>query len=51
MTSTFEFDVDRVKANQMSNAWYTLSVFTGREHGCHFGHPWTRAIEIGRRCC
>ena len=21
---------------------YTLPVFTGREHGCHFGHPWIR---------
>jgi len=23
------------------------AVFTGREHGCNFGHPWTRAVKTG----
>jgi len=24
-------------------------VFTGREHGCHFGHPCSRAVFTGAR--
>jgi len=24
------------------------AVNTGVQHGCHFGHPWTRAFDTGR---
>ena len=48
--------IRQVAARPNTCARYTLypcsrSVNTTREHGCHFGHPWTRAIEIGRRYC
>ena len=28
-----------------TGAGYTLPVFTGSGHGCHFGHPWTQAVR------
>jgi len=32
-----------------SNAQYTLPVFTGREHGCHFAHQWKQASFLDAR--
>ena len=35
----------------LSGAYCDSSANTDRDHGCHFGPPWTRAIEIVRRYC
>jgi len=32
---------------QLCSVDYTLPVFTGRDQGCHFGHPWTRPVNTG----
>jgi len=31
-----------------TGARYTVSVFTGREHGCHFEHARRRAVSMAR---